>query len=153
VGGKVHPVIPYLKEIPIWWNRHNHHFETAEQIVNGYLDFFEPDFIVEAEPGLAKGFGFDKDRVLQLSSLLVREGDRDREGHGLSVFSLGGFHGVRSLAHADIIELLNEMSRRPISRSAHDKEFRNRIHNATKGDIWREKNFETLVKKMLLSWD
>ena len=32
--------------------------------------------------------------------------------------TMGGFHGVRSLAHGEIIKFLNEMSRRPISRSA-----------------------------------
>ncbi len=87
-GGKYNPIIPYFKNVPKWWDRHNHHFATASQIVNGYLDFFEPDFIVEAESGLADGLGFDKERVLQLSSLLTREGDRDWNGHGLSVLSL-----------------------------------------------------------------
>ena len=87
-GGKYNPIIPCLQRVPTWWDRHGHRFETAEQIVNGYLDFFEPDFIVETEPGLADGFGFDKERVLQISTLLKREGDRDRSGHGQSVFNL-----------------------------------------------------------------
>jgi hypothetical protein len=87
-GGKYNPIIPSLKQVPKWWDRHGHHFETAVQIVNGYLDFFEPDFIVEAESGLADGLGFDKERVLQLSDILTRAGDRDRKGRGLNVFSL-----------------------------------------------------------------
>lgn len=87
-GGKFNPIIPYFKQLPKWWDRHNHRFETAAQIVNGYLDFFEPDFIVEAELGLADGLGFDKERVLQLSSILTREGDRERNGRGLSVLDL-----------------------------------------------------------------
>ncbi len=87
-GGRYNPIIPCFKEVPTWWDRHNHRFETAEQIVNGYVDFFEPDFIIEAEPGLADGLGFDKDRVLQLSGLLTREGDRGKQGHGQSVFDL-----------------------------------------------------------------
>lgn len=87
-GGRCNPIIPCFKEIPMWWDRHNHGLESAEQIINGYLDFFEPDFIVESEPGLADGLGFDKERVLQLSGLLMREGDRGREGHGQNVFNL-----------------------------------------------------------------
>lgn len=87
-GGRYNPIVPSFKEVPTWWDRHNHRFENADQIVNGYLDFFEPDFIVEAEPGLADGLGFDKERVLQLSDLLMREGDWGREGHGQSVFDL-----------------------------------------------------------------
>lgn len=87
-GGKYNPIIPRLKQVPKWWDRHGHRFETAEQIVNGYLDFFEPDFIVEAESGLADGIGFDKKRVLQLSNLLEREGERNGNGYGLSVINL-----------------------------------------------------------------
>jgi hypothetical protein len=87
-GGKFNPVIPCFKQVPKWWDRHNHRFDTAVQIVNGYLDFFEPDFIVEAERGLASGLGFDSDRILQLSDLLPRGGDRNRNSYGLSVFDL-----------------------------------------------------------------
>jgi len=87
-GGKYNPIIPYFKQIPQWWDRHNHRLETATQIINGYLDFFEPDFLVEAEKGLADGLGFSKDRILQLTTLLARDGDRERNGHGLSVFDL-----------------------------------------------------------------
>lgn len=87
-GGKYNPIVPYFKEVPAWWDRHEHFFENADQIVNGYLDCFEPDFLVESDPGLADGLGFDKERVLQLSDLLIREGDRSREGYGQSVFDL-----------------------------------------------------------------
>lgn len=87
-GGKYNPIIPCFKKVPRWWDRRGHRFETAIQIINGYLDFFEPDFLVEAEPGLAEGLGFDKERVLPLSSVLTRSDDRDRNGHGLNVLSL-----------------------------------------------------------------
>jgi hypothetical protein len=87
-GGRYNPIIPWFKQVPKWWDRHDRRFETAAQIVNGYLDFFEPDFIVEAEPGIAEGLGFHKDRVLQLESLLSREDDRQNEGTGLTVLDL-----------------------------------------------------------------
>ncbi|HYE35182.1 hypothetical protein, partial [Methylocaldum sp.] len=87
-GGKYNPVIPYFRQIPKWWDRDNLRFETAAQIINRYLDFFEPDFIVEAEAGLAEGLGFDQDRIFQLSSILTREDDQDWSGHGLNVFEL-----------------------------------------------------------------
>jgi hypothetical protein len=86
-GGKYNPIVPYFKQVPRWWDRNGHNFETAVQIINGYLEFFEPDFLVEAEPGLADGLGFDKERVLQLSDVLTRGDDR-KSGHGLSVFDL-----------------------------------------------------------------
>lgn len=54
-GGKYNPIIPFFKRIPQWWERKGYRFESASQIVNGYLDFFEPDFLVESEKGLSNG--------------------------------------------------------------------------------------------------
>jgi len=89
-GGKYNPIIPFFKRLPAWWERKGYMFENAKQIINGYLDFFEPDFIVEAEKGLADGLGFDAERVLQLSELLERDGERDKDKYGLSVYDLYG---------------------------------------------------------------
>lgn len=87
-GGKYNPIIPFFKRLPPWWEREGYRFENAKQIINGYLDFFEPDFIVEAEKGLAEGLGFDPERILKLTDLLVRDGERDREKYGFSVYDL-----------------------------------------------------------------
>lgn len=87
-GGKYNPIVPYFKRIPQWWERKGYRFESARQIVNGYLDFFEPDFLVESEKGLSNGLGFNPKRVLQLSDVLVHAGDRNKHGRGLGVFDL-----------------------------------------------------------------
>ena len=87
-GGKYNPVIPFFRRLPTWWERKGSRFENANQVINGYLDFFEPDFIVEAEKGLASGLGFDPKRVLQLTDLLEGYGERDSEKYGLSVSDL-----------------------------------------------------------------
>jgi hypothetical protein len=86
-GGKYNPIVPYFQQVPKWWGRNGHNFETAAQIINGYLDYFEPDFLVEAERGLAEGLGFNSKRILQLSEVLTLESDL-RTGHGLSTFDL-----------------------------------------------------------------
>lgn len=87
-GGKFNPIIPYMRQVPTWWDRHGHRFETAKQILNGYLDCYEPDFLVEAENGLAKGLGFDPKRVLKLTDLLCREDHRKTDGNGLSTYDV-----------------------------------------------------------------
>jgi hypothetical protein len=87
-GGRYNPIIPYFQRVPSWWERNGVKFDSAKQIINGYLDFFEPDFIVEAEKGFAAEFGMDPSRVIQLSSVLARSDDRNERGHGLSVFDL-----------------------------------------------------------------
>ena len=89
-GGKYNPIVPFFKRLPPWWERKGYRFENAKQIINGYLDFFEPDFIVEAEKGLADGLDFDSERVLQPTDLLERDGERDWDKYGLSVHDLYG---------------------------------------------------------------
>lgn len=71
-GGKFNPIVPFFKHVPKWWSN-NLKSHNATQILNDYLDFFEPDFIVEAEEGLADNIIFDKKRVLSLDSLLHKD--------------------------------------------------------------------------------
>ena len=87
-GGIFNPIIPFFKRVPSWWERHGFRFENARQIINGYLDFFEPDFLVEAEEGLAEGLGFDSERVLQLTEILEKSGEERWGKFGLSVHDL-----------------------------------------------------------------
>ena len=87
-GGKYNPIIPFFKRLPSWWERQNFRVENAKQVINGYLDFFEPDFLVEAEKGLADGFGFDPRRVLQLTDLLACDDERDKRKYGFDVHDL-----------------------------------------------------------------
>ncbi len=83
-GGMYNPIIPYFKKIPEWWERDGYKFENADQIINGYLDFFEPDFIVEAEKGIASCLNYEQNRVLQLSDLLINDTEKNHR-YGLSV--------------------------------------------------------------------
>ena len=87
-GGIFNPIIPFFKRVPSWWERHGLLFENAKQIINGYLDFFEPDFLVEAEEGLADGFGYDSERVLQLTDILEKSRKDRWNKFGLSIHDL-----------------------------------------------------------------
>jgi hypothetical protein len=87
-GGEFNPIIPFFKRVPQWWERRGFRFENAKQIINGYLDFFEPDVVVEAEKGLADGFGIDPERVLQLSDILRHSDEREHKSYGLDVMDL-----------------------------------------------------------------
>jgi len=71
-GGKYNPVIPVFKRRPPWWDRGTHSGDTPDQIVNGYLNYFEPDVLIETRPGLADGLGFHSDRVITLDALCGR---------------------------------------------------------------------------------
>lgn len=86
-GGKFNPIIPFFKQVPKWWNRNTSLKYNAQQIINDYLDFFEPDFLVEAEKGLADNINFDKKRILSLDNLL-HEGQYGENKYGLNVNDL-----------------------------------------------------------------
>lgn len=87
-GGLYNPIIPYFKRVPTWWERKEYRFDNATQIINGYLDYFEPDFVVEAEKGIANGFGMDSERILQLADILPSANHRVKKGHGQTVLDL-----------------------------------------------------------------
>ncbi|MDD2829000.1 MAG: hypothetical protein PHW18_05440 [Sulfuricurvum sp.] len=87
-GGKFNPIIPFFKQVPKWWSKHDHLKYNAQQIINDYLDFFEPDFIVEAEKGLADNIDFDKDRILSLDNMLHKDEYRSLDEYGLNVNDL-----------------------------------------------------------------
>lgn len=87
-GGKYNGIIPYFSQVPRWWSKDGHGPQSAQQIINDYLDFFEPDFVVEAEPGLATKLGFADDRIVQLASVLPSAHQSWGEGHGLTVLDL-----------------------------------------------------------------
>src|ERR1700687_437671 len=87
-GGRYNPIIPYFKQVPKWWDYMGHRFESPKQILNGYLDFFEPDFIVETHKGLAMGLDFDPERILGLSDILIKANQRETEGVGQSINDL-----------------------------------------------------------------
>ncbi len=69
-GGMFNPIIPVFDEIPSWWNTEGLGNKSAHDILNGYIDFFEPDVLVESEKGLAVNAGYEHTRVIQLDELL-----------------------------------------------------------------------------------
>ena len=87
-GGMFNPIIPFFEDVPSWWERYGYRFEDAKQIINGYMDFFEPDFLVEAEKGIADGFGYDPNRVIQLTDILEDPKESGWNKYGLSVHDL-----------------------------------------------------------------
>ncbi len=87
-GGMFNPIIPFFESVPTWWERGGYRFEDEKQIINGYLDFFEPDFLVEAEEGISNGFGYDPKRVLQFTDVLAQPNEKGSDKYGLSVHEL-----------------------------------------------------------------
>lgn len=61
-GGRYNPIIPVFEETPKRWPE----WPTSTSgldIARGYIDFFEPDLLVEASPGMADRLGWKYDRT------------------------------------------------------------------------------------------
>jgi len=89
-GGRFNPIIPVFKRIPVGWGddlleRHpeiskqlsgrakrrlKRSRTPATQVLRGYIDAFEPDYLVEMQPGLAEGTGFPERQVLRPQDIL-----------------------------------------------------------------------------------
>ena len=118
-GGMFNPIIPFLKCVPPRWDKYNFGSENAKQIMNGYLDFFEPDFLVEANEGLADGLGFDSQRVLHLEDFLEQPGGGNREIYGLSV------HDVYAALYTEIFRFETRHEPKIVSVEAKDLAYAN----------------------------
>ena len=84
-GGAYNPIIPVFRNRPRDWRPDMPDSLTGAQIARGYVEFFEPDVFVEAEPDLLERIGLDALRktaglrhpVIPLKALLACREHRD----------------------------------------------------------------------------
>jgi hypothetical protein len=86
-GGQYNPIIPYYKRLPKkWWNRIHHpktNSTNARSIVDQYIAFFEPDFLVIPKGMTDENFDFDPRRIITLQNMLSKSNEQNMEGYGL----------------------------------------------------------------------
>ena len=82
------PLFPFFESVPAWLEEQEFHVEDSKQIINGYLELFQPDILVEAEEGLANEFGFNEERVIQLTDILELTNQMYGVRYGLGVDAL-----------------------------------------------------------------
>lgn len=57
-GGRMNPIIPVGRYPACWRDEHKILRRTDRQVAEDYMSFFEPDVLVEAQPGLAASIGY-----------------------------------------------------------------------------------------------
>lgn len=72
-GGQFNGIIPLLKKTPTWWGGRKE--VSASEIMNGYIDAFEPDYLVVINEKDKEVVNFSKERILILEDLLIRSDD------------------------------------------------------------------------------
>ncbi len=101
-GGRYNPMIPFFEEATPRWGD-PHYRAQGLDVARGYIDFFEPDMLVEASEGMAKKLGWDSEhnhfglpRIVALSSFY------EVDYRGLAEFAAG--IGIFNVIH----QLYNE---------------------------------------------
>src|ERR1700751_2040562 len=108
-GGRFNPIIPVFQRLPEGWSddllaRHSEisrqlttHAKkrlrrariNAREFARGYLDAFEPDYLVEMTPGLARGLDFEESLIIKPEDIVPHEGGYNSDLRiGLSVLPL-----------------------------------------------------------------
>ncbi|HEY5195242.1 MAG TPA: hypothetical protein VIJ39_15410 [Solirubrobacteraceae bacterium] len=87
-GGLLDPIIPVFRRRPSWLGEEGHdRAPSGHQLTAGWVEMFEPDYLVEAQPGLASEMGWPSDLVIPIDYTDV-VGDDAGVGHGLSARSV-----------------------------------------------------------------
>lgn len=93
-GGRYNPIIPVARTLPSEWARRLPRNTSGHDLADGYIDFFEPDVFVEAEPGLAQELGIVSERhlerrVVPLSEFILKRETRAPDfAFGLNIFDV-----------------------------------------------------------------
>ena len=96
-GGAFNPIIPVCRVLPRAWRDQSFIHLTGSVLTRGYVQFFQPDVYVEAQPGLAEECGVTADdmgiglrkRVVTLDEFVTLEdGRRPEFAFGLNIFDL-----------------------------------------------------------------
>jgi hypothetical protein len=86
-GGLYNFIIPIFKKTPKRYREPFLKTPSANALVNGLVDAFQPDFLVETKPGLATDINFPRTRVISTEQLAARD-EQDRCTYGIDVRSL-----------------------------------------------------------------
>jgi hypothetical protein len=79
-GGKYNHIIPSFARTPARYREDYLEAPSAKSLINGLVEAFQPDFLVETTAGVTKNIRFDARRILPLQSLIHTVSDQRRYG-------------------------------------------------------------------------
>jgi hypothetical protein len=77
-GGVFNFIIPLFQRTPKRYRKEFLPGPTLKELMAGLIDAYEPDFLVETQPGMSSGLTFPEKRVIGIDDLFRR----DEQGHG-----------------------------------------------------------------------
>ena len=98
-GGRYNVMIPFFETGGERWVR-PHHAEGGLNVARGYVNFFEPDTLVESSPGMAERLGWHSEgRTLGLPRVVSLDHFYEQNLHGRVEFATG----------IDILEVMQQL--------------------------------------------
>ena len=85
-GGMYNCFIPVYRHRPRWWRGS----QSGREITRGYIEAFEPDFLIAEDSELAYGLDYEKNRVLEAAAM-IRQDYFAPFSHGVGVHELFGW--------------------------------------------------------------
>lgn len=74
-GGIYNPLIPFFRKTPMNWEDRRFRHPSASSILKGYLDSFDPDYVVVKDKKMLPDSLFDKERILLFEEVLTSNDD------------------------------------------------------------------------------
>jgi hypothetical protein len=96
-GGVYNPIIPYFKKTPPNWEDRRFRHPPASSIIKGYLDSFDPDYLVVKDKQKIAGSLFDKERLLSFDDVMNSK-DEEPISYGVDVTDFIGTCMIRILS-------------------------------------------------------
>lgn len=104
-GGRYNPIIPFFETGGERWTK-PYSFKKGLDVARGYIDFFEPDTLIETAPGMAEKLGWHAERSgIGLPRTLPFEKFYNLDSRGRAEFATG----------VDVFEVIQDM---------YDKEYK-----------------------------
>lgn len=98
-GGRYNPIIPFFETGGDRW-KHPYRVPDSLDVARGYIDFFEPDTLIEAVPGMAEKLGWrGQQGMLGLPRVLALDDFYEVDDRGRTQFAAG----------IDIVEPIQEL--------------------------------------------
>jgi len=96
-GGAFSPIIPVYRKLPKYWGRDSKRGLSAQSVVEGYLDAFDPDYVVKVGRLEADDLKFGHRAVIKCSEITGSV-----EEDGTPKFGIGMFEVLRYFAQKEL---------------------------------------------------
>jgi hypothetical protein len=70
-GGMFNPIIPCYKKLPKNWEDYKSKRATASKIISGYIEGFDPDYLVNVSDVSVDQLEFDRERIVTYESIMT----------------------------------------------------------------------------------